>query len=241
MLEGGASGLGGAICNRLAEHGAKVLVVDRNKKSAEEVCKTLNSHGGVKHAMFCCDVARSGDVKSLLDFALKQHNTVPHVVVNSAGIIRDSELLDMSEKQYDDVLNVNLKGTFLVTQVFARLAVERHAPQSIINIASILGKMGSAERANYAASKAGVIGFTKSAAASLARTGVRVNVILPGYITTPMTDAIAEKYLKAACAQIPMGRMGVPEEIADAVLFLASNLSTYMTGAAVEVTGGLGM
>ncbi|KHN86727.1 Estradiol 17-beta-dehydrogenase 8 [Toxocara canis] len=242
IVTGGGSGIGRAICNRLADHGAKLIVVDQSKKSAEEVCASLKSHDGAKHTAFKCDVGRSGEVKSLVDFALKQNSgTPPHIVVNSAGIIRDAEFLKMTEQQFDEVVNVNLKGTYLVTQAFAKLAVESKTPQSVINISSILGKTGAAERVNYAATKAGVIGFTKSVAAALAKNGVRVNALLPGYITTPMTDAIVDKLLAAACAQIPMGHMGEPMEIADAVVFLASDWSTYMTGAALEVTGGLGM
>ncbi|VDK55692.1 unnamed protein product [Anisakis simplex] len=271
FFKGGGSGLGRAICNRLAEHGAKLIVVDKFPKSAEDVCAKLPAPTEGKHVPFVCDVAHMSEVKKLFEFASKQHSTPPNVVVNSAGIIRDAEVLKMTEEQWDEVLNINLRGTFLVTQIFARAAVASNTPQSIINIASIIGKMGAAERVNYAASKSGVIGFSKSTAAALARTSVRVNSLLPGYIISPMTDGIEDKrlvlnecfvlnefkevmlftyspfitcsfqLLKAACEKIPMGRMGKPEEIADAVLYLASDLSSYVTGTALEVAGGLGM
>uniref|UniRef100_A0A9J2PQD1 (3R)-3-hydroxyacyl-CoA dehydrogenase n=1 Tax=Ascaris lumbricoides TaxID=6252 RepID=A0A9J2PQD1_ASCLU len=238
---GGGSGIGRAICSRFAEHGAKLLVVDQNGKSAEDVCASLKSLDGAKHLSFACDVSNSNEVKSLVDFALKHYNSAPNVVVNSAGIIRDSILLKMSEKQFDDVIAVNLKGTYLITQAFTQLAVERQEFQSVINLSSIIGKIGNIGQINYAATKAGVIGLTKTAARELAINGIRLNAILPGFIKTPMTAAIPEKVLSPLCAQIPMGRMGKPEEIADAALFLASDLSTYVTGAAIEVTGGFGM
>ncbi|VDK59950.1 unnamed protein product [Anisakis simplex] len=218
-----------------------MIVVDKFPKKAEEVCKSLPAHDGAKHMAFGCDVASGKEVKLLADFAMKQYNSVPDIVVNCAGIIRDAPLLDMTEQQFDEVVAVNLKGVYLVTQAFARLAFQRKIAQSIINISSILGKMGAAERANYASTKSAVIGFTKSAASAWARDGIRVNAVLPGYVGTPLTDAIEAKLLKAACDRIPMGRMGLPEEIANAVVFLASDWSTYVTGTAVEVTGGLGM
>uniref|UniRef100_F1L6G4 (3R)-3-hydroxyacyl-CoA dehydrogenase n=1 Tax=Ascaris suum TaxID=6253 RepID=F1L6G4_ASCSU len=241
IVTGGGSGIGRAICSRFAEHGAKLLVVDQNGKSAEDVCASLKSLDGAKHLSFACDVSNSNEVKSLVDFALKHYNSAPNVVVNSAGIIRDSILLKMSEKQFDDVIAVNLKGTYLITQAFTQLAVERQEFQSVINLSSIIGKIGNIGQINYAATKAGVIGLTKTAARELAINGIRLNAILPGFIKTPMTAAIPEKVLSPLCAQIPMGRMGKPEEIADAALFLASDLSTYVTGAAIEVTGGFGM
>uniref|UniRef100_A0A915BU48 (3R)-3-hydroxyacyl-CoA dehydrogenase n=1 Tax=Parascaris univalens TaxID=6257 RepID=A0A915BU48_PARUN len=241
IVTGGGSGIGRAICNRFAEHGAKLIVVDQNAKSAEDVCASLKSLDGAKHLSFACDVSSCSDVKSLVDFTLKHYNCTPNVVVNSAGIIRDSILLKMNEKQFDDVIAVNLKGTYLVMQAFTQLAVERHQIQSVINLSSIVGKIGNIGQVNYAATKAGVIGLTKTAAKELAKTGIRINAILPGFIKTPMTAAIPEKVLSPLCAQIPMGRMGKPEEIADAALFLASDLSTYVTGASIEVTGGFGM
>ncbi|VDM40824.1 unnamed protein product [Toxocara canis] len=241
IVTGGGSGIGRAICNRLADHGAKLIVVDRNKNGAETVCASLKVTDEAKHSSFVCDVSRSDEVQTLVDFVLKHYGSAPNIVVNSAGVIKDSLLLKMSEQQFDDVVAVNLKGTYLMTQAFTRLAVENRVPQSVINISSIVGKVGNVGQSNYAATKAGVIGFTKSAAKELAKKGVRLNAVLPSFIKTPMTDSMPEKVLTALCAQIPMGRMGTPDEIADVVLFLASDLSSYTTGDTIEVTGGFSM
>ncbi|KAK6032223.1 oxidoreductase, short chain dehydrogenase/reductase family protein, partial [Ostertagia ostertagi] len=233
---GGASGIGRAICHRLAQHGAKLVVVDLNKDAAQETVKKIST--SADHTSFSCDVSKFEEVARLHEFVLKQNAKSPNIVVNCAGITRDSTLLKMTEKNFDDVVAVNLKA---VTQIFAKSAVSEKTPLSVINVSSIVGKVGNFGQCNYAATKAGVVAFGKTVGKELARKGVRVNTIMPGFIRTPMTDAMPEKVLSSICEGIPMGRMGEPEEIADATLFLASDMSKYMTGATLEVTGGLFM
>jgi len=242
VVTGGGSGIGRAICLKFAKQGAVIVVADVRKDSAEStrvLLEQITPTAG--HASVECDVSSSGDVNRLRDFALDHFNRPPEIVVNCAGITLDSTLFKMTEENFDRVIDVNLKGVFLVTQAFAKAAVDSKTPQSVINISSIVGKIGNFGQANYAASKAGVIGFTKTAARELAAKGVRVNAVLPGFIRTPMTEKIPEKVLSGICQQIPMGRMGQPEEIADAAVFLSSDLSSYVTGTTIEVTGGMGM
>ncbi|VDM81882.1 unnamed protein product [Strongylus vulgaris] len=242
VVTGGGSGIGRAICQRLSNHGAKLIVADMNRNAAMDTVKMLKTASD--HSAFSCDVSKSDDVAKLFDFTLEQNKSPPHIVVNCAGITRDSTLLKMSEKNFDDVVNVNLKGVYLVTQAFAKSAVSSNVPLSVVNVSSIVGKVGNFGQCNYAATKAAVVAFGKSAAKELAAKaakGVRVNTVMPGFIRTPMTAAMPEKVLASICAQIPMGRMGEPDDIADAVLFLSSDLSSYMTGATIEVTGGLHM
>ncbi|CAI4228593.1 unnamed protein product [Auanema sp. JU1783] len=236
VITGGASGIGRAICQKFADQGAKVVVVDLQLASSNDVANSLGSKG---HTSFACDVSQAAQVNALKEFVLKNYNQSPAVVVNCAGITQDSTLLKMTEEKFDNVVAVNLKGTFLINQAFARASVENKTPLSIVNVSSIIGKVGNFGQANYAATKAGVIAFSKSAAKELAKKGVRVNSVLPGFITTPMTQAMPPQVLADICAGIPMGRMGDASEIADAALFLASDLSTYVTGTTIEVTGGL--
>ncbi|XP_023395952.1 (3R)-3-hydroxyacyl-CoA dehydrogenase isoform X2 [Loxodonta africana] len=165
----------------------------------------------------------------------------PSVVVSCAGITRDEFLFHMSEDDWDKVIAVNLKGVFLVTQAAAQALVSSGCHGSIINISSIIGKVGNVGQTNYAASKAGVIGLTQTIARELGRHGIRCNSVLPGFIATPMTQKMPQKVLDKVIGMIPMGHMGDPEDVADVVAFLASEDSGYITGASVEVTGGLFM
>uniref|UniRef100_A0AC35F3P5 Estradiol 17-beta-dehydrogenase 8 n=1 Tax=Panagrolaimus sp. PS1159 TaxID=55785 RepID=A0AC35F3P5_9BILA len=243
VVTGGGSGIGRAIAQMLGRHGASVLVVDIQEQHAKETAELLtkeNSKG--KFAAFAADVSQRDEIDNLSKYFAKDFaKQSPDFLVNSAGITRDSFLIKMNDQQYDDVLNVNLKSIYMLNQAFARLAIEYQKSQSIVNISSIVGKAGNIGQCNYAASKAGVIGFSKSAAKELARYNIRVNCIIPGFIKTPMTEKIPDKVLEKICKSIPLNRMGHPDEIANAALFLCSDLSSYMTGAMVEVTGGLDM
>ncbi|CAJ0951053.1 unnamed protein product, partial [Mesorhabditis belari] len=238
VITGGGSGIGRAICQRLAAQGARLIVVDRHEESASSTVSQLEGQG---HKSFAGDVSKSADVENLRKFAVDHLKGAPNVVVNCAGITRDATLLKMSEQAFDDVVAVNLKGVHLVTQAFAREAVANQALLSVINVSSIIGKVGNFGQTNYAATKAGVIAFSKSAAKELAKKGIRVNAVLPGFVETPMTTAMPPDVLKSICAGIPMGRMGHADEIANGVLYLASDLSSYVTGAQLEITGGLYM
>ncbi|VDL70376.1 unnamed protein product [Nippostrongylus brasiliensis] len=246
-FSGGGSGIGRAICSRLSQHGAKLIVVDLNADAAQNTVNVIGMSCLCRVMFFLCSFlfgsrgAVASDVARLHEFSLKQDERHPSVVVNCAGITKDSTLLKMSEKNFDDVVAVNLKGVYLVTQAFAKSAVSKNAPLSVVNVSSIVGKVGNFGQCNYSATKAGVIAFGKSAGKELAKKGVRVNAIMPGFIRTPMTEMMPPNVLAKICEGIPMGRMGEPDDIADATLFLASDMSRYMTGATIEVTGGLYM
>merc|ERR1712080_469511 len=186
------------------------------------------------------DVSSKDSVSDCFKQILDKYKRAPDIIVNSAGITKDGFMLRMKEEDFDQVIDVNLKGTFLVTQAAASLMKEQKLTGSIVNIASIVGRTGNIGQANYTASKAGVIGFTKTAAKELGMFGIRVNVILPGFIKTPMTDVVPEKVKAGILASVPLGDFGDPEDIADVVAFLASSRSKYITGASLDVNGGLG-
>lgn len=192
---------------------------------------------------FVGDVSQRPSVTRFADSVFSKMQAYPTIIVNAAGITRDAMLLKMRDEDFDDVIRVNLKGTYLVNQVFTqRLLMQKpfDLKASIINISSIVGKYGNVGQCNYTASKAGVEAMTKSMAKELGRLGIRTNVILPGFIQTPMTDKIPDKIKERLLGNIAMGRMGTPDDIAQACLFLASTkMSGYVNGASIEVTGGL--
>ncbi|KAK2176338.1 hypothetical protein NP493_668g01059 [Ridgeia piscesae] len=198
----------------------------------------LFSVGPQPHAAFGVDVSSSAAVSDLLVNIRQTFSGVPSIAVNCAGITRDNFLLKLDEASFDEVIAVNLKGTFLLCQAVSRLMVEDDIQGgSIINIASIVGKVGNMGQCNYSASKAGVVGFSKTAAKELAKFGIRCNTILPGFIDTPMLDTMPEKVRDTIIQQIPLARTGQPDEIADVCVFLASDKSSYITGTTIEVTG----
>ncbi|XP_025718154.1 (3R)-3-hydroxyacyl-CoA dehydrogenase [Callorhinus ursinus] len=247
LVTGAGSGIGRAVSVRLAREGATVAACDLDKAAACKTVWLLGGQGseevapGGAHAAFQADVSESGAVRRLLEQVQACFSRPPSVVVSCAGITRDEFLLRMSEDDWDKVIAVNLKGIFLVTQAAAQALVSSGCHGSIINISSIIGKVGNMGQTNYAASKAGVIGLTQTAARELGRHGIRCNSVLPGFITTPMTQKVPQKVLDKVAGMIPMGHMGDPEDVADVVAFLASEDSGYITGASVEVTGGLFM
>ncbi|XP_064616400.1 estradiol 17-beta-dehydrogenase 8-like [Liolophura sinensis] len=237
MCTGGGSGIGRAVCQVLAREGAKVAVVDQNEAGANETAQLI---GADASKAYTTDVSSSSSVRELLTNVQTQFSDVPTVLVNSAGITRDAFLLKMKEENFDKVIDVNLKGTFLVTQALARMILENKIQNaSFVNIASIVGKIGNIGQSNYAPSKAGVLALTKTAALEFGRMGIRVNAVVPGFIDTPMTSTIPDKVKDSLLQLVAMGRMGRPEEIAEACLFLASDRSSYMTGTSIDVTGGM--
>ncbi|XP_074469794.1 (3R)-3-hydroxyacyl-CoA dehydrogenase [Sebastes fasciatus] len=241
LVTGGGSGIGRAVCQRLASEGASVVVADLNEESANETLGSLPSGlRGQGHMAAVVDVSSKESVKKLVTSVQTQYFQPPSVCVNAAGITQDDFLLNMSEDQFDKVIQVNLKGSFLVIQAVSQALVACGAPKgSIVTVGSIVGKVGNIGQANYAASKAGVEGLTRSAAKELSRFGIRCNCVLPGFISTPMTDKVPEKVISKMTSLVPLGRMGEPAEVADVCAFLASDDSRYITGASVEVTGGL--
>merc|ERR1711962_102340 len=192
------------------------------------------------HFSVISDVSSKDSVNDCFKQILDKYKRAPDIIVNSAGITKDGFLLRMKEEDFDRVISVNLKGTYLVTQAGASLMKEQRLSGSIVNIASIVGKAGNIGQANYTASKAGVVGFTKTAAKELGKFGIRVNVILPGFIKTPMTDVVPEKVKAGILSSVPLGSFGKPEDIAEVVAFLASERPKYITAASLDVNGGLG-
>ena len=235
VVTGGARGIGKAIALKLASLGADIAVVDYSgEEEAEAVCCRCRDEYGVNAKAYLCDVGNFEETKQTVAEIKKDFKTV-HILVNNAGITRDGLLAMMKEEDFEAVLRTNLNGAFYMIRHCTPLFL-RNRKGSIINITSVSGLIGNAGQANYAASKAGLIGLTKSAARELAPRGIRCNAIAPGFIQTDMTEEQGENPL---LGQIPLGRMGLPEEVADAAAFLA--VSEYITGKVIRVDGGLAM
>ncbi|CAE1295950.1 HSD17B8 [Acanthosepion pharaonis] len=230
-------GIGRSVCQLFAREGARIIAVDIQEEANMETLKSL-AQGN--HCAMTADISNVASVNEIFTKLKERFNAVPTVIVNSAGITRDNILLRATEEDFNEVIAINLKGTYVVTQAAVKMMLsEKVEHGSIVNISSIVGKGGNIGQCNYAASKAGVIGLTKSASKELSRFNIRVNAILPGFISTPMTDAVPEKVLQKMLKFIPMQRFGQPEEVAETCLFLATKRSAYITGACLEVSGGL--
>ena len=238
VVTGAAQGIGKAIATLLASKGATVVVCDINLEMATETAREIESAGATCHAIKA-DVTQLGDADQIVKETVQQCGSLD-ILVNNAGITKDNVLLRMKEEQWDQVMSVNLKGTFTCTKAAIRVMM-RQKKGTIINVASITGLMGNAGQANYSASKAGVIGFTKAVAREYADRGITVNAVAPGFISTAMTDAIPEKEREALIDQIPLNRLGSPEDVANAVYFLASEEASYITGQVISINGGLYM
>ena len=238
LVTGAAQGIGKAVALLLARNGADIVVSDINLEKAEETAKEVQTLGR-KALAIKVDVAAIGDVERMVEAILARFGKVD-ILVNNAGIARDKLILRMTEEDWDAVLNINLKGTFNCTKAVVR-HMSKQKGGKIINIASVVGEMGNAGQANYAASKAGVIGFTKTIAREFAQRGINVNAIAPGYIETPMTDALPDKVKEELRRLIPLDRLGKPEDVAEAVLFLVSESGNYITGQVLNVNGGIYM
>ena len=234
VITGGAQGLGFAIAEQFIAEGARVLLGDLNIDDTRAAAQAL---GGSEVARaVACDVTSASEVDHLIAAAVEEFGSVD-VMVNNAGITRDATLRKMTEQQFDDVISVHLKGTWNGTRSAATIMREQGSG-AIINMSSISGKVGFVGQTNYSAAKAGIIGLTKAAAKELAHLGVRVNAIAPGLIRSAMTEAMPQRIWDAKLAEVPMGRAGEPSEVAAVAVFLASDLSSYMTGTVLEVTGG---
>lgn len=237
LVTGAGRGIGKAIALKLAEQGATVLVNYKGSgERALEVVSQIEETGGCAEAV-CCNVADFEACGRMVEEIIAKYNRVD-ILVNNAGITRDNLLMRMTEEEYDSVLDTNLKGAFNTMRYLSRFFLKQRSGK-IINISSVSGVLGNAGQANYSASKAGLIGLTKSVARELASRGICVNAVAPGFVDTDMTKNMPEKAREAALGTIPMNRMGRPEDIAETVAFLACSGSDYITGQVICVDGGM--
>ena len=234
VITGGARGLGFAIAQRFVEEGARVVLGDVNLDATVAAAEKLRGQDVARAVR--CDVTDSAEVDALIAAAVDGFGSLD-IMVNNAGITRDATMRKMTEEQFDQVIAVHLKGTW--NGLRAAAAVMREQKRgAIVNMSSISGKVGMVGQTNYSAAKAGIVGMTKAASKELAYLGVRVNAIQPGLIRSAMTEAMPQRIWDSKVAEVPLGRAGEPEEVANVALFLASDLSSYMTGTVLEVTGG---
>jgi len=240
VVTGGSKGIGRTVCLRFAREGDRIVFVhyDPDETQADETLKLLRDQG-VQAKAKKLDVSSFADVEGFFREEVEEFQGVD-VLVNNSGITRDALFLRMSEEQWDQALTVNLKGTFNCSKAAVRFMVKQRSGR-IINISSLVGQIGNVGQANYAASKAGIMGFTKSIARELAARGITVNAVAPGFINTEMTRNLPEKAKDVFLNQIPMGRAGEPEEVAEAVYWLASEGASYITGQVIHVNGGIYM
>jgi 3-oxoacyl-[acyl-carrier protein] reductase len=238
LVTGASQGIGRACALELARAGATVLLAARNENKLAEAVAEIEAGGGTAVA-FALDISDEESIKSVAKTAIDRFGKV-EILVNNAGITRDGLMMAMKRSDWDDVLATNLTGAFLLTQALLRPMLKNRWGR-IINISSVVGRTGQAGQVNYAASKAGLIGFTRSIAREVASRGITVNAVAPGYIETPMTSVLDEKQRSAMMAQIPLGRAGTDLEIAQSVAFLASDAAAYITGHVLDVNGGMFM
>jgi len=238
VVTGAGRGIGRAIALKFAAEGADVICVSRTPENSEKVAAEIRALGrkAWAHAM---DVADATAVNATAEKILVECGRVD-ILVNNAGVTRDNLLMRMSDAEWDTVLDTNLKGAFLVTKAFSRALIKQRSGR-IINVASVIGLIGNAGQCNYAASKAGLIGFNKSVARELASRGITANVLAPGFIETDMTSGLKEELRAGVLKQIPLGSFGQPDDIANAAVFLASPAARYITGQVLAVDGGMVM
>jgi 3-oxoacyl-[acyl-carrier protein] reductase len=236
LVTGASQGIGHACALHLARHGASVAVAARNRQKLDELTAQISANGG-KAAVFPMDVAEEEQVKSAIKSALAHFGKID-ILVNNAGITRDQLVMRMKRADWDAVLDTNLTSAYLaIQQVIPSMLKQRWG--RIINITSVFGQMGQAGQANYAASKAGLIGLTMAIAREVASRNITSNAIAPGFIETGMTAALSEEFKQNAVKQIPLGRVGTPDDVANAVVFLASEEASYITGHVLNVNGGM--
>ena len=237
LITGAGRGIGRAIAIALAKEGAEVVInYNGSEERAKEVKQTIEENGG-KASIYKCNVSDFTACEAMIKDIVKEYGHLD-ILVNNAGITKDGLIMKMKEEDFDSVLNVNLKGTFNTIRHSARQMLKQRSGK-IINISSVSGILGNVGQANYAASKAGVIGLTKTMARELGRRGITVNAIAPGFVDTEMTEVLSEEIRENACKQIILGRFGKPEDIANTAVFLASDKADYITGQVISVDGGM--
>ena len=239
VVTGGSRGIGRAVCLELAKGGANVVLCYAGNEAAANDTAAACEALGARALAVRCNVAEAGEVKALMDAAVQAFGRID-ILVNNAGITRDGLLMMMKDEDFDAVINANLKGTFLCMKAVSRLMMRQRYGR-IVNLSSVVGLRGNAGQVNYAASKAGVVGMTKSLAKELASRGVTVNAVAPGFIETDMTAAMTDAAKTATLSSIPMQKLGAPEDVARAVAFLASDEAAYITGQVLAVDGGMAM
>lgn len=239
LVTGAGRGIGAAIAKKLADKGATVIInYSGNDKAAQNILDDIAADGN-KAEIYKCNVADYEEVEQMIQYVVQKYKKID-ILINNAGITRDGLIMRMSEKDFDDVIDVNLKGTFNCIRHVARQMIKQRCGR-IVNMSSVVGIAGNAGQVNYAASKAGVIGITKSAAKELAARGITVNAIAPGYIDTDMTRVLSDDIKDGIVSQIPLKRMGQVSDIADAAVFLVSDRASYITGQVLSVDGGMNM
>jgi len=236
LVTGGAQGIGQTIAEELAREGAHVVLADVNREGAEKTAESIRKNGGSASGVRL-DVSNSEEVQSVFSSISKDYKPVD-ILVNNAGITRDGLMMRMKEEDWDQVLSINLKGCFLCSQQAVKQMMKQKRG-SIVNIASIVGVMGNFGQANYSASKAGVIGLTKTTAREVASRGITVNAVAPGFIDTEMTRVLDESVKQKLIEQIPLARLGLPQDVARCVAFLVSDRASYITGQVINVNGGM--
>lgn len=238
LITGASQGIGESIATELAKCGTQVILIDIQEEKLREVARKIKKNNG-EAAAYKADVSSMEQVLEVIEAVVKDHRKIDHLV-NNAGITRDNLLMRMREEEWDAVLEVNLKGIFnLCRAVIRHMIANRYG--RIVNISSVVGLIGNPGQANYAASKAGAIGFTRALAREVSKRGITVNAVAPGYIATPMTESLPDSVKENFLNLIPMKRFGMPEEVAHLVKFLLSDESAYITGQVINVNGGLYM
>lgn len=239
IVTGGTRGIGRAIALKLADQGANIVINYRNSDKEAEELKSILEGKGIKVLTVKCDISNFEDSKNLMDKCKEVFGKID-ILVNNAGITKDTLIMRMKEEDFDNVIDVNLKGTFNCAKHASAIMLKQRFGK-IINMTSVVGIAGNAGQVNYAASKAGVIGLTKSLAKELGSRGITVNAVAPGFINTDMTASLSEKVKEEASKNIPLKRLGDPEDVANLVVFLASDAANYITGQVINVDGGMVM
>lgn len=239
LVTGGTAGIGKAIALKYAEHGSKLIIFGTNPEKGALAIKDIQQAGGQEAEFYSVNVAKTEEVENAVKKVLEKHGKID-VLVNNAGITQDQLLMKMTEEEWDTVMDVNAKSCYNLCRAAVRSMLKAKKGK-ILNMSSVIGLTGNAGQSNYAASKAAIIGFTKALARELASRNIHVNCIAPGYIATQMTDVLSEAQKESMLAKIPLGRMGAPSDIANVALFLASELSDYITGQVFTVDGGMVM